>query len=130
MAFDSPTRNKLAKMISVARQLLVKEFTDQLQQIYGIQPDGIILAVEKLNHLDDQQAETARLLRERIAHLANGMAGEKAPVMSAIERTIREQSFTLLNRFAALRMCEERGFVEECIRGGMQSRGFKRFMKR
>jgi len=125
MAFDSNTRTKLARMIAQARQLLVEEFTQQLQEIYGIQPDGTITEVEKLTHLDDQQASTARFLRERIEHLVSGMTTEKKPVVAAIDRTIREQAFTILNRFAALRMCEERGFVEECVREGMQSKGFE-----
>jgi hypothetical protein len=125
MAFDSSTRNKLGGMISEARQLLDKEFTEQFQQIYGIQPDGTIIDIEKLKHLDEQQNDTARILRERIDHLISGMVVEKKPVVIAIERTIREQAFTILNRFTALRMCEERGFVKECVRQGMQSKGFK-----
>lgn len=125
MAFDSSTRNKLAGMIAEARQLLDKEFTEQLQQIYGIQPDGTIIDIEKLKHLDEQQRDTAGLLRDRINHLMSGMPGEKKPAVAAIERTIREQAFTILNRFTALRMCEERGFVEECVRQGIHSKGFK-----
>jgi len=103
----------------------MEEFNRQLQEIYGIQPDGTITEVKRLTHLDDQQASTAKLLRERIDHLASGMTAEKKAVIAAIDRTIREQAFTILNRFAALRMSEERGFVEECVRGGMQSKGFK-----
>ncbi len=125
MAFDSDTRNKLARMVAQARQLLTDEFTQQLQEIYGIQPDGTITPIEKLNHLDDEQAGTAKLLRERIDHLVSGMASEKEPVVAAIDRAVREQAFTILNRFAALRMCEERSLVEECVRAGMQSKGFK-----
>jgi hypothetical protein len=125
MAFDSTTRNKLAGMIAEARELLDKEFTGQFQQIYGIQPDGTIIDIEKLKHLDEQQTDTARLLRERIEHLISGMVGERKAVVVAVERIIREQAFTILNRFTALRMCEERGFVEECVRAGMQSKGFK-----
>lgn len=125
MPFDSSTRNRLAKMVSQARRLLTEEFTEQLQQFYGIQPDGTITELEELAHLDDEQASIAGLLRDRIQHLISGMAGEKKPAESAIDRTIHEQAFTILNRFAALRMCEERGLVEECIRNGMQSKGFK-----
>ena len=125
MAFDSTTRNKLAGMIAEARELLDKEFTEQFQQIYGTQPDGTIIDIEKLKHLDEQQTDTARLLRERIEHLISGMVGERKAVVVAVERIIREQAFTILNRFTALRMCEERGFVEECVRAGMQSKGFK-----
>jgi len=125
MAFDSDTRNKLARIVAQARQLLTDEFTHQLQEIYGIQPDSAMAAIEKLAHLDDEEAGTALLLRERIDHLASGMTTEKEPVVAAIDRTIREQAFTLLNRFAALRLCEERGFIEECVRKGFQSKGFQ-----
>jgi hypothetical protein len=53
MAFDTETRNKLARMVADARTLLRDEFTRQLQEIYGIQPDGKITEMEKLTHLDD-----------------------------------------------------------------------------
>ena len=125
MAFDSDTRNKLARMVAQARELLMDEFTQQLQEIYGIQPDGAIVEVIKLTHLDDEEADTAKFLRERIGHLVSGMSTEKKPVVAAIDRAVREQAFTILNRFAALRMCEERSLVEECVRAGMQSKGFK-----
>ena len=36
-----------------------------------------------------------------------------------------ETAFTYLNRLAALRMCEERGLVIECVRRGMSSDGFQ-----
>lgn len=125
MAFDSDTRNKLARMVAQARQLLTDEFTQQLQEIYGIQPDGAIVSAKKLTHLDDEEAGTAKFMRERIGHLVSGMTTEKKPVVAAIDRVVREQAFTILNRFAALRMCEERSLVEECVRAGMQSKGFK-----
>ena len=62
MAFDTDTRNKLAKMVAAARALLRDEFTQQLQEIYGIQPDGKISSLEKLIHLDDEQRDAARTL--------------------------------------------------------------------
>jgi hypothetical protein len=43
----------------------------------------------------------------------------------AVGRLVREQSFTILNRFAAMRMAEERGIILESIANGMNSRGFK-----
>ena len=99
MAFDTETRNKLARMVADARTLLRGEFTRQLQEIYGIQPDGKITEMKKLTHLDDEQRDVANLLRDRVEHLASGMGKEKNPVKSAIDRMTREQSFTVLNRF-------------------------------
>lgn len=129
MAFDSATRNKLAKIVAGARTLLSKEFTGQLQEIYGIQPDGTLIKMEKLTHLNDEEQAIATMLRDRVNHLANNMAAEKKPLVAAIDRMIREQAFTLLNRFAALRMCEERKLIQESIGSGIQSKGFKVYLQ-
>ena len=129
MAFDTDTRNKLAKMVADARALLNDEFTQQLQEIFGIQPDGKITALEKLAHLDDEQCDTARVLRERVAHISGGLNAGKKAVKVAVDRLIREQSFTILNRFAALRMCEERGLLQQCVGDGLQSKGFQVYLK-
>ena len=129
MAFDSQIRNKLARLVTEARKLLNDEFTKQLQEIFGIQPDGTIIPLEKLTHLTDEQMSVASVLRDRVDHLAAGLTSEKKPVIAAIERMTREQSFTVLNRFAALRMCEERGIIQECVQNGMQSKGFQVYLK-
>lgn len=76
-------------------------------------------------HLDDEHLTIASLLRERIDHLASGISTGKNAAAEAIDRVIREQAFTILNRLAALRMCEERGIVQECIRNGFKSGGFQ-----
>ena len=128
MAFDSQTRNKLQRMVGACRRLLADEFDDQLQGLYGIYAqDGRVLELEKLTSLDDDHHQTASLLRDRINHLTSGMASEKQPLAEAVRRVLREQAFTLLNRFAALRMAEERGFVQECVGQGLKSKGFQVF---
>ena len=128
MAFDSQTRNKLQRMVGACRRLLADEFDDQLQGLYGIYAqDGRVLELEKLTSLDDDHHQTATLLRDRITHLTSGMAFEKQPLAEAVRRVLREQAFTLLNRFAALRMAEERGFVQECVGHGLKSKGFQLF---
>ena len=129
MPFDTDTRNKLARMVADARTILRTEFTSQLQEIYSIQPDGNITDIEKLSHLDDEQRDVARLLRERVAHLASSMENKKKPISAAIDRMTREQSFTLLNRFAALRMCEERKLIQQCVGAGMDSEGFAVYLQ-
>jgi hypothetical protein len=128
MPFDSTTRNKLAKFVSEARSLLVGEFGEQLQEVYGIRLDGTVLPLEKLAHLTDTERAKASLLREQIEHILSGMAGT-APSKSteAVDRIIREQAFTVFNRFCALRMAEERDLVQECVGGGFQSKGFRVF---
>jgi len=99
MAFDNPTRNRLARLVSDCRRLLTDEFSIQLQQHYGIQPDGQIIPLEQLGHLDDEQRGVAVMLRERISHIASGLTDEKRPAEAAVDRLLREQAFTVLNRF-------------------------------
>jgi len=129
MAFDSQTRNALAKLTADARALLVEEFSRQLQTIYGIQPTGQISDIGSLGHLDDEQRAVAQVLRDRIDHLAAGNRKDKKTVGDAVSRLIREQSFTVLNRFAALRMCEERGIVQQCVGAEVRSKGFQVFLQ-
>ena len=128
MAFDSTTRGKLQRLVTACRNLLTDEFDDQLQSIYGIYADdGRVLEIEKLASLDDDQRVTGALLRERIAHLQSGLTSSKTPLKDAVQRVLRDQAFTVLNRFAALRMAEERELVLQCVGDGLNSKGFQVF---
>ena len=69
MAFDKPTRNNLSRMVGECRRLLTDDVRDQLQSVYGIQPDGTALAVDKLAHLDDRGRGIAVALRQWLEHL-------------------------------------------------------------
>ena len=133
MPFDQKTRNLLQNLVSECRRLLTTEFTTKLQELYGIQPTGTVADLPTLTHLTDEQLEVARLLRARIAHLEAGLlaSGAKpdAAARDAVNRVIREQAFTVLNRLAALRLCEERGLVLECVRQGVNSEGFQLFLQ-
>ncbi|HKQ38033.1 MAG TPA: BREX-1 system adenine-specific DNA-methyltransferase PglX, partial [Verrucomicrobiae bacterium] len=102
-----------------------------MQELFGIQPTGAIADLARLTHLTDEQREVGRLLRERIAHLQAGHpnTGTKSATTAAesVQRVIREQAFTVLNRLAALRLSEERGLLIECVRQGFNSEGFQLF---
>lgn len=125
MAFDTPTRNKLQKMVAACRDLLTEEFEDQLQERYGIYPaDGRVLEMDRLPVRDDETLAVAGILRARIEHL---MAGDSASLTDAVRRVLREQAFTVLNRFAAVRMAEERGLIPESVAGGITSKGAQVF---
>ncbi|MEW8410575.1 MAG: BREX-1 system adenine-specific DNA-methyltransferase PglX [Candidatus Thiodiazotropha sp.] len=124
MAFDTATRNELQKLVGRARGLLVDEFMSQCQGVYGIQPDGSALEISTLGHLSEEDRTKAGLLRDRVNHLAAGIAGSKKRA-EAVARVVREQAFTVLNRLCALRMCEERDLVQECVRNGYDSKGFR-----
>ena len=141
MPFDQPTRNLLQRTVSRCRDILAGrwdspadgEFFKQLQEIYGISPDGTAAPLEVLEHLSDEDLETARVLREILEHYTSGLiATGKKPAEArreAVLRLAREQAFTVLNRLAALRMAEERGIVLECVRQGLQSEGFQLFQQ-
>jgi hypothetical protein len=132
MAFDQKTRNLLQRTVTACRRAFDREFTAQLQELYGIQPDGAITPCAELDHLADEALEVARLLRSRINHLEGGEPAEALTRTQArpehVARVIREQAFTVLNRLAALRLCEERGLVLECVRRGINSEGFQLFL--
>ena len=123
MALKQGARNKIKSIVQSAKKLLMKEFESQLQQYYGIRPDGTCLLVEELTSREASVIENARLLRQRLHYLEEGIAGSnKAP--EAVRQLIREQAFTILNRFAAVRMSEERNIIRESIRKGYNSEGF------
>jgi hypothetical protein len=125
MAFDKTTRNELGKMVAECRRLLTTDVRAQLQSVYGIQPDGTSSDVSKLK-LDDRGREIAVALRQWLEHLAIAEAGtEKERRANAFERMENETAFTYLNRLAALRMCEERDLIIECVRNGLTSAGFQ-----
>lgn len=128
MAFDQSTRNRLQKFVSNARAILGEEFTRQLQATYGLDPkQGTVAAIDSLTHLDNRQRQTAHLLRETLAHyLATTPGkGEKDRTKQVLDRIVREQAFTVLNRLAALRMAEARGFLLESISKAHSSKGFQ-----
>jgi len=131
MAFDQPTRNLLSNFVSDARQLLTEEFTRQLQHEYGMDPSrGEVSDLDTLDHLDDLRLETARILRETLAHYEAGAPkkGRNARI-DALQRIVREQAFTVLNRLCALRMAEARDLLVESIARGQLSDGFQLYAR-
>jgi len=128
MSFDKDTRNLLAKTVAACRRRLAGDVTDQLRGVFGLHPDGVVLPLEKLTHLSPDQHAAARRLRDLLDHYTAGAAGKDSDRRkAAYERMVLEISFTALNRLAALRLCEERGLVVECVRKGTGSAGFQMF---
>ena len=128
MAFDQSTRNRLQKFVNDARTMLTEEFTRQLQATYGLDPNAEAVAdVDSLTHLDNRQRHTAHILRDTLAHYQATTHGKDEVDRSkqALSRVVREQAFTVLNRLAALRMAEARGFLLESIAKGYNSKGFQ-----
>ena len=130
MSFDQTTRSRLARFVSDARILLTEEFTRQLQNDYGMDPEnGTVTDVEKLTALDDSRRETACILRETLDYYLAGKVDEKNNRQETLQRILREQAFTVLNRLSALRMAEARGLIVEAVAKGYQSTGYQLYSR-
>jgi len=129
MAFDNPTRSKLQSLVNSARKLLSEEFQSQLQTNFGIQPTGEMAKVEDMKTLSDEERVVARKLRERIEHIVVSLEKDKTAHKTAIARVVREQAFTVLNRFIAVRMAEERGIIYKSCDKGFLSDSFRVYEK-
>lgn len=127
MALTKAARSKILSFVQDAKRLLMKEAEEQLQQYYGIRPDGTVLMIEQLTTADSEIIYTARLLRQRLEYLKANLADENNKEVEAVRQLVREQAFTILNRFASLRMAEERGIIKETIRKEYNSEGFQVF---
>lgn len=117
----------IERFVSAAKNLLMQNVTEMLQQWYGIWADGHTIGVEQLPSQDTDIVHTARMLRDRLQHLMAALPdtdSDSDKERQAVGQLVAEQAFTQLNRFCALRMCEERDLIMESIRGGYESAGF------
>ncbi len=127
MAFDQPTRNRLQRFVNDARRVLEEEFTRQLQNDFGLDPNsGAVTDLANLRHINDAQRESARILRDTLSHYC---AGGDMDARQGLDRIVREQAFTVLNRLAALRMAEARGLLVESVANGFQANGFQLYAR-
>jgi hypothetical protein len=127
MAFDQPTRNRLQRFVNEARRGLEEEFTRQLQNDYGMDPvSGTVADLASLRHISADQRETARILRETLAHYT---ASGEMTTRQGLDRIVREQAFTIINRLAALRMAEARAILIESVGNGFQAKGFQLYAR-
>ena len=127
MAFDQATRGRLQRFVTDARRALEEEFTRQLQNDFGMDPvAGTVTSIESLRHINDQQRETARILRDTLDHYC---AGGDMDMKAGLDRIVREQAFTVMNRLAALRMAEARGLLIETVGNGFQAKGFQLYAR-
>ena len=135
MAFDQDTRKLLKGFVTAARELLSEEYTRQLQNIYGLDPETANIALlSDLPSLSPKEQQTAKILRDTLEHyLASSPVkdqhADKALVKAVLNRIVREQAFTVLNRLSALRMAEARQLVMETVSQGYQSKGFQLYQR-
>jgi hypothetical protein len=127
MAFDQTTRSRLQRFVNDVRCVLEQEFTRQFLNDYGMDPNsGAVTEFSSLRHINDAQRESARILRDTLAHYC---AGGDMDARQGLDRIVREQAFTVLNRLAALRMAESRGLLVESVGNGFQAKGFQLYAR-
>ena len=120
-------KNILVRFVATAKDLLMSNVTAMLQQHYGIWQDGHTIAVCALPNQDTETVHTAQMLRERLRHIKSTLPNGNDTAHKAVEQLIAEQAFTILNRFCALRMCEERELILESVGAGFRSSGFEAY---
>jgi hypothetical protein len=124
MAITKEARRKIFSLVQSSKDLLVKEVESQLEQYFGIHTNGSVVDADLLTSKDADKIYTARILRQRLKYIqANQLSGDKS-IKDAIRLLISEEAFTILNRFASLRMAEERNIVRESVRKAYNSEGF------
>ncbi len=127
MAFDQTARIRRPRFVNDARRVLGEVFTRQLQNDDGMDPNsGSVADLTSLRHINDAQRETARILRDTLAHYT---ASGDMNATQGLDRIVREQAFTVLNRLAALRMAEARGLLVESVGNGFQAKGFQLYAR-
>lgn len=124
MALTKAARNTINKLVQDSKRLLFEEVESQLQEFYGIRPDGSVIDIESLTTNDPAIAHKAELLRQRLDYLKSNIPDAKTREKESFAQLVREQAFTILNRLASLRMAEERDIIRESIRQGYNSEGF------
>ena len=118
-------REILKRFVGTVKSLLMDNITTMLQRDYGIWAEGRIDPDVKLTTSDPDIKYRAKLLRQRIKYLKSNLPIDSKDIdKQAVRQLTAEQAFTVLNRFCALRMCEERGLILESVGHGYDSEGF------
>jgi len=74
----------------------------------------------------DRSGDAMVFLRDTLAHYT---ASGDMNATQGLDRIVREQAFTVLNRLAALRMAEARGLLVESGGNGFQAKGFQLYAR-
>ena len=120
---DRSTRNALERATQRARRLAEEEFGAQLEGTYDILPSGSISPTDAVRlppaEASRRAAITASIERKRRGGLSSS---------AAVADYLRDAAFTMVNRFAALKMLEARNLIQECVSRVEQSAGYAEFV--
>lgn len=127
-------RNALRGAVQGMRRVLEADLGRQLAATYGVLPDGTVYGLDKLPNLrgDVERLDKRELILSALRDYAVRRAANSAKAPREIqpedrEDYLRAHAFTLLNRFAGLRLLEARGYLLNVLKGGKNAQGFKFF---
>ena len=120
---EKTLRTAIAKAAENVRQLLEREYAEQLEGLFDVRANGVIAAAPG-SHL----TPTQRVEREKIIGAVAHFEASGASSAEAVARYVREAAFTTLNRFVALKMLEARKLVQPCVSQGADSSGYREFV--
>lgn len=119
---ERETRGAIEAATQRARRLLVDDFREQLDGTFDVRIDGRVGETPGA-HLTPMQRSVRRKIVTAVEHKISG--GMKPA--EAVADYLRDASFTLLNRFVALKMLEARDLVQQCVSQGEASSGYSEF---
>lgn len=120
---DKSLRNAIQSAAQNSRRVLERDYTEQLEGIFDIRPNGDITD-EPGAHLTPAQ----RLQRSKIVAAIDYYQSLGASAAEGVYRYTREAAFTMLNRFVALKMLEARDLVQQCVTNGAEASGYREFV--
>ena len=107
-----------------ARELLTKESSDLLQQVYRVDAKtGARLPIPK-GHILETSTE-AQAVRQRIEKLLEDEIDAGLKREEAVAKLIKETAFTHLNRFVAFKLMEATGLIRSPLARRHEANGFK-----
>ena len=128
MAFDQATRSRLQRFVTTRAACWRRSSRANSRHDYGLDPkSGTVDPVgEPAPHQRRPARDRAHPARHARPLLRGGLTIDAS---TGLDRIVREQAFTVLNRLAALRMAEARGLLIESVGNGYQAKGFQLYAR-
>ena len=121
---DSSARSALERLITKARRILEDDLAATAEGRFGIHKNG------KVEEEDSLRLAPAEVLdRREVVAIVSHLRLEGVSASSAVERLVREATFTHLNRLVAIRIAESIGILPPSLTAGKASRGFREVLE-
>ncbi|MFW9875684.1 MAG: BREX-1 system adenine-specific DNA-methyltransferase PglX [Candidatus Thorarchaeota archaeon] len=122
---DKTLRDKIKSMVLKIKLVLEEEITRIFESKYGFYKDGTIIDITKLTKLTTEDI----LKRKEIELNYEYYEGIEIKKQDIFTKIVRNNAYTILNRFAALRFMDENNIIQESVTKGTNSKAFNLFKK-